>query len=199
MHDNTLPEVTITPKMLKLVSKLSKLEERFANLPLEKEWVDSINEEAIFHSTIAAYKLDGGRLNVTNQVDVPKLSKKRDTHIILNEIEVRKAFPIYFKDVDLSVEQLQYLHRFLDNLMDRESEERGKFRKSQKVQDLLLFRSLKNSMIRNGFMPRLLGDFIKEVNETYLHELIVGALVYIKVLQYAPFSRGNVRLARIFC
>jgi Fic family protein len=78
-----------------------------------------------------------------------------------------------------------------------ESENRGKFRKSQKTSEFELFKNLETNFPRYGFVPRLMADFFEEINNSGIHELIIAPMVYAELILLSPFARHNAPVARI--
>jgi Fic family protein len=192
-----LNQINISHVMLKLVSNISIFEERFSNLPMERDWIERISEESIRKNAADSLILDK-IINSADQVRRPeKIKTPAIRNRLLNEIEIRKSFPIYFKDHELNTEQVQYVHRFLDNLQDSASENRGKFRKSQSINEVNYFKELAGTMPRYGFVPRLLDELNKEINGSSIHEMILAPIIYADYILLSPFSRHNASVARI--
>lgn len=193
----SLSQINITHSMLKLISTISVLEERFNNLPLEREWIERISERAVACNARNSLVLDNTVSSAGQIENIEKIKSPTIRNRLMNEIEIRKSFPVYFKDHELSVEQIQYLHRFLDNLQDNDSENRGKFRKSQNIEEVNTFKKLNLSLPRYGFVPRLLNEFLNEVNDSTIHELILAPILHAEFIAISPFQRNNAAVARV--
>jgi len=183
--------------MLKLVGRISLLQERFSNMPIERKWVEQIRENAIFGSTVAGLNLDGTRVTLKDQKEINKIQSTSIRQRVLNEIELRNSFPIYFKTEEFGIEQIHYLHRFLDNIYDEGAAQRGKFRKSQEVEDAKVYKKLKSAIPRYGFLQREVEEFAEIINAADIQAHVMAALVYANFISLSPYSRGNSQVGRI--
>lgn len=185
-----------TQEIINKISKLSRLEERIASMPIEAQWLRDIQDRTILFSSINSYILDGGEHKPTSEVDIDLLPNNINKYRLLNEIELRRSFPVYFKGDKLEVELFTYLHRFLDNVYDEESKSRGKYRKGQKVHEEEQIGT--NELFpRYGFIPRLLGEFVSEINDSQVNYYILAAIAHLRFAKIAPFERGNFQIARL--
>ncbi len=187
---------THTQKIIKQVSNISRLEERIFSLPIEPNWLRAIQEKSIVSSSIHSYFLEGGQYRLSAEEDIDLLSDSVIKHRLLNEIELRRSFPIYFKNPELDIEIFSYLHRFLDNVYDEQAKQRGQYRKSQDVAEGKMM-GRTDLFPRYGFIPRLLNKFVAETNEMNTNEFLLAGLAHFKFAGIAPFIRGNFQIARI--
>ncbi|MBD3280892.1 winged helix-turn-helix transcriptional regulator [Candidatus Dojkabacteria bacterium] len=186
----------ITPKILDLVSKIYALQERFSGLPLEASWEKHLQEDAVVADTIATYKLDGGKVKVKGISEILGLKSIKDRQILLNEYEIRKSFGLYFKSKELKIEDVNYVHRLLDNLHDETAQERGNFRKEQEVLDIEAIPDLLEKIPRYGFIRREVESLLEQLNENGIHMLIVAGLIHLGLVKISPYQRSNFRVAR---
>lgn len=188
----------ITHKTLKLVDNISRFEERFANLPIEREWMDEIKEGVIEGEVFAGFILDGEDVgSFLEKGSVEKIKSPVMRQRALNEIELRNSFPLYFKEDHLSIEQLHYLHRFLANTSAEEASSRGKFRKVQDFPELQFFTAHGQKAVRYGFLSRSIDEFLEEFNTSGLHILVLAGIINAELVRLLPYSYANFQLARV--
>ena len=150
-----------------------------------------------FMSVKSSLALENEDVNITNVAEVPKLISDILKQRLLNELEIRKSFPIYFNTKDLSVEQVSYIHRFIDNVNDKISQERGNYRKGQKTSEAAYYKNISKKLPRYGFLPRLVEEFVRHANESNIEEVILSGLLYAEFISISPFFRANAQVARI--
>ncbi|MBN1331596.1 winged helix-turn-helix transcriptional regulator [Candidatus Dojkabacteria bacterium] len=187
----------ISPAILQAVAKIHTLQERFQTLPIEQSWLKQLQEDSIIADTIATYKLDGGKIEVDSMKQILGVKSLKDRQILLNEYEIRKSFPLYFKSKELRVEDIHYVHRLLDNLQDETANERGNLRKEQEVLDAEILPGLLELIPRYGFLRREMEDICLNINENELHFLLVAGLIHLDIVRLSPYLRSNFRVARV--
>jgi hypothetical protein len=187
----------ITNKMLKYASKIASLDERFRNLPVEKKWIEQIRLQSIGEVVINGLRLDGQVVEIDKKNSVSSIKNDITKQRVLNEIELRNSFPIYFGKNELEIEQINYIHRFIDNVSDPEAGQRGRYRKNQKSDTIALYKPLKNVLPRYGFLPRLVGELTADINNSKMHELLLSGLIWGELIRLSMYSRANNQLARL--
>lgn len=194
---DSFQDFQITHKILKQISKISFYRERFSSLPIEKKWQDQISDAAIMRSSICSLSLDNQDIEVNCEADIADIKNATLRQRLSNDIELRKSFPIYFNTNEFNPEQISYIHRFIDNVFDKDSNNRGQYRKSQDVAETIQFKKLSSVLPRYGFLPRLTEEFVREINESYVEEILLSGLIYAEFISLSPFSRSNAQVARL--
>ncbi len=198
MGDFVLQKIDISEHFLKLILEISKLEDRFANLPLKNNWGEEVIEETIKKSALYGFLLDTKFQCIIKNDDILSSVTGKNFVVVSNEIEVRKSFPLYFGAREIDIEILEYLHRFLDNIQDELSISRGRFRTRQdQVQEFDILSNLNKSISRYGFIKRDLNNLFKQIKNSGQNEYILSAQFMLNILKISPFLRANLRVARI--
>lgn len=191
-----MEELGITNSILNKISEISALEERFSDMPIKRKWKNDLSQKYIFDDAVATYSLDGGKEDPTSYEEVIRMKNDQDRSVILNEIEIRNSFSLYFKSKEIDEEVLNYVHRLIANTPST-LKQRGVFRKTQEVYESHRFGDLAEVVPRYGFLARFVSEFLKEFEKSNLHYLLKAAILHQKIVELAPFANANARLARV--
>ncbi len=184
----------LTPQITKLLENVVRYESRIDGIEFDHKWKRELQKKARTAESLATYRFHSSNTAELSELYIKNSGSLQDHLLFLKEMQARREMDLYFKN-KITEETAIYLHRFLDNLDDDISKERGKYRKSQIIKEGEILSEYSGYM-RYGFVPRIMEDFFEELHKTNLSSFLIAPLIVLNFVAISPFFRNNFLVAR---
>ena len=206
-----LSTLTITPKLLKLISEIDEFKGSWRALNTQSpERLEALRHVATIESIGSSTRIEGSKLSDTDIETLlsnaaSKSFDSRDEQEVAGYAEVMEAVFENFNDIPLTENYVKQLHATLLRHSNKDDRHRGEYKTQSNHIEAFDPNGKSLGIIFNATSPfdtpREMQDLIlwtrESLNDAAYHPLIVTAIFSVKFLAIHPFQDGNGRLSRV--
>jgi len=204
-------DIIITPEMLKKIAEIDVFKASWAEygIKLKPEQLKSMKRIATIESVGSSNRIEGNKLTDT-QVEAlfSHIKKKsfttRDEQEVAGYADLLNTIFDNFNEIPLSENYIKQLHKTLLHYSDKDERHRGNYKTdSNRVAAFDASGKEIGTIFETATpfdTPRLMKELVEWTNDNlqdgYLHPIIIIGLFVVHFLSIHPFTDGNGRLSR---
>lgn len=159
--------------------------------------ISSIMEEAISSSQMEGASTT--RKKAKEMIRQDKKPKNKSEQMIMNNFITMKHI-VQYKNEDLTIERLLYIHKLITNNTLDDKEDEGQFRESD---DVHVINHSNSEIVHTPPLQKELNQLINDLctffntdGADFIHPIVKGCIIHFMIGWIHPFSDGNGRTAR---
>jgi len=206
-----IKDIKITPEMLSIIAELDEFKGAWTGFErLRPEQLKALRRVSTIESVGSSNRIEGNKLSdlevekLLSRIEI-KSFKSRDEEEVAGYAELMNTVFDNYAVIPLSENYIQQLHRILLKFVGKDEKHRGEYKKlpnsvaayDKDGKEIGIVFETASPFDTPRFMEDLIDWTRKNLDDTFLHPLIVIGVFIVHFLAIHPFQDGNGRLSRV--